>query len=184
MNSFEINKIAAAILFSALIIVVISNLVDVLYNPVAPSDTRSHTIEINNNSVANNQQTTDVILDIAALMENASMEKGKVVAKKCIACHSFEQNGPNKVGPNLWNIVGNKKAHLDGSFNYSKPMLEKGGNWGYEELFSFLKNPRSYIKGTRMAFAGISKPQEIADIVSYLHSMSSSPVPLQKKSNN
>nr|CAH7762756.1 unnamed protein product [Callosobruchus chinensis] len=113
-------------------------------------------------------------------MQNASFEKGKSAAKKCIACHSFEKGGMNKVGPNLWNVVGNKKAHLGSSFNYSKALLEKGGKWEYEELFAFLKNPKAYIKGTRMAFAGISNPQEIADLVSYLRSMSDSPVALPK----
>lgn len=113
-------------------------------------------------------------------MQNASFEKGKSAAKKCIACHSFEKGGMNKVGPNLWNIVGNKKAHLGNSFNYSKAVLERGGKWGYEELFAFLKNPKAYIKGTRMAFAGISNPQEIADLVSYLHQLSDSPVALPK----
>lgn len=177
MDNFELNKIAAAILFSALIIMVISNIVDVLYNPVDHTVTEDQKIEVA--SAATGQQ--DIILDIATLMESASIEKGKVAAKKCIACHSFERGGPNKVGPNLWNILGNKKAHLGESFNYSKPMLEKEGNWGYEELFQFFKSPRSYIKGTRMAFAGISKPQEIADILSYLRSMSDNPIPLPKK---
>lgn len=152
MDNFELNKIAAAILFSALIITIISNIIDVLYSPADYIVTENQKIEVA--SATTNQQ--DIILDIAALMENASIEKGKVAAKKCIACHSFEQGGQNKVGPNLCNIVGNKKAHLGGSFNYSKPMLEKQGNWGYEELFEFLRSPRSYIKGTRMAFAGIS----------------------------
>lgn len=121
-----------------------------------------------------------VALDIGALMQNASFEKGKSAAKKCIACHSFEKSGANKVGPNLWNVVGNKKAHLGNSFNYSKAVLEKGGKWGYEELFAFLKNPKAYIKGTRMAFAGISNPQEIADLVSYLRQLSDSPFDLPK----
>lgn len=180
MDNFELNKIAAAILFSALIIMVISNVVDVLYSPTDHIITENQKIEV----ASANASQQDVILDIAALMENASIEKGKISAKKCIACHSFEQGGLNKVGPNLWNVVGNKKAHLGGAFNYSKPMLEKEGNWGYEELFEFLRSPRSYIKGTRMAFAGISKPQEIVDIISYLRSMSSNPIPLPEKTAN
>ncbi|WP_339048916.1 cytochrome c family protein [Candidatus Mesenet endosymbiont of Phosphuga atrata] len=177
MDNFELNKIAGAILFSALVIMIISNIVDVLYNPAEHTVIESQKIEVAS-SITGQQ---DIILDIAALMESASAEKGKVAAKKCIACHTFEQGGPNRVGPNLWNIVGNKKAHLGGSFNYSKPMLEKEGSWGYEELFEFLRSPRSYIKGTSMAFAGISKPQEIADVISYLRSMGNNPVPLPKK---
>ncbi|MFV1011193.1 cytochrome c family protein [Wolbachia endosymbiont of Nasonia vitripennis] len=173
----ELNKIAASILLSGLIIMIVSNVVDILYNP------EDYKIEHQTIVAASNepqQKIEQVALDIGELMQNASFEKGKSAAKKCIACHSFEKGGMNKVGPNLWNVVGNKKAHLGSSFNYSKALLEKGGKWEYEELFAFLKNPKAYIKGTRMAFAGISNPQEIADLVSYLRSMSDSPVALPK----
>ncbi|WP_264336484.1 MULTISPECIES: c-type cytochrome [unclassified Wolbachia] len=173
----ELNKIAASILLSGLIIMIVSNVVDTLYNP------EDYKIEHQTIVAASNepqQKIEQVALDIGELMQNASFEKGKSAAKKCIACHSFEKGGMNKVGPNLWNVVGNKKAHLGSSFNYSKALLEKGGKWEYEELFAFLKNPKAYIKGTRMAFAGISNPQEIADLVSYLRSMSDSPVALPK----
>ncbi|WP_353278408.1 c-type cytochrome [Wolbachia endosymbiont (group B) of Longitarsus flavicornis] len=173
----ELNKIAASILLSGLIIMIVSNVVDMLYNP------EDYKIEHQTIVAASNepqQKIEQVALDIGELMQNASFEKGKSAAKKCIACHSFEKGGMNKVGPNLWNIVENKKAHLGSSFNYSKALLEKGGKWGYEELFAFLKNPKAYIKGTRMAFAGISNPKEIADLVSYLRSMSDSPVALPK----
>ncbi|UIP92861.1 cytochrome c family protein [Wolbachia endosymbiont of Anopheles demeilloni] len=173
----ELNKIAASILLSGLIIMIVSNVVDMLYNP------EDYKIEHQTIVAASNepqQKIEQVALDIGELMQNASFDKGKSAAKKCIACHSFEKGGMNKVGPNLWNVVGNKKANLSSSFNYSKALLEKGGKWEYEELFAFLKNPKAYIKGTRMAFAGISNPQEIADLVSYLRSMSDSPVALPK----
>ncbi|RDD33629.1 Cytochrome c552 [Wolbachia endosymbiont of Cylisticus convexus] len=173
----ELNKIAASILLSGLIIMMVSNVVDMLYNP-EDSKIEHQTIVATSNEPQ--QKIEQVALDIGALMQNASFEKGKSAAKKCIACHSFEKGGMNKVGPNLWNVVGNKKAHLGSSFNYSKTLLEKGGKWGYEELFAFLKNPKAYIKGTRMAFAGISNSKEIADLVSYLRQLSDSPVALPR----
>lgn len=174
----ELNKIAASILLSGLIIVTVSNVVDMLYSPGKYKI--EHQTIVAAGSGEPQQKIGQVALDIGALMQNASFEKGKSAAKKCIACHSFEKSGANKIGPNLWNIVGNKKAHLGNSFNYSKAVLEKGGKWGYEELFAFLKSPKAYIKGTRMAFAGISNPQEIADLVSYLRQLSDSPVDLPK----
>lgn len=174
----ELNKIAASILLSGLIIMIVSNVVDMLYSPEEYKIEHQTIVTAGNNEFQ--QKIEQVALDIGALMQNASFEKGKSAAKKCIACHSFEKGGMNKVGPNLWNVVGNKKAHLGNSFNYSKAVLEKEGKWGYEELFAFLKNPKAYIKGTRMAFVGISNPQEIADLVSYLRSMSDSPVALPK----
>ncbi len=174
----ELNKIAASILLSGLIIMIVSNVVDMLYSPEEYKIEHQTIVATGKNE--SQQKIEQVALDIGALMQNASFEKGKSAAKKCIACHSFEKGGMNKVGPNLWNVVGNKKAHLGNSFNYSKAVLERGGKWGYEELFAFLKNPKAYIKGTRMAFAGISNPQEIADLVSYLRQLSDNPVALPK----
>lgn len=174
----ELNKVAASILLSGLIIIIVSNVVDMLYSPEEYKIEHQTIVTAGNNE--SQQKIEQVALDIGALMQNASFEKGKSAAKKCIACHSFEKGGMNKVGPNLWNVVGNKKAHLGNSFNYSKAVLERGGKWGYEELFAFLKNPKAYIKGTRMAFAGISNPQEIADLVSYLRQLSDNPVALPK----
>ncbi|NSX83218.1 c-type cytochrome [Wolbachia endosymbiont of Atemnus politus] len=173
----ELNKIAESILLSGLIIMIVSNVVDMLYSP------EDYKIEHQTIVAAGGepqQKIEQVALDIGALMQNASFEKGKSAAKKCIACHSFEKGGANKLGPNLWNIVGNRKAHLGDSFNYSKAMLGKGGKWEYDELFAFLKNPKAYIKGTRMAFAGISNPQEVADLVSYLRQLSDNPIALPK----
>ncbi len=172
----ELNKVAASILLSGLMIMIVSNVVDMLYSP-EEYKIEHQTIVAAGDSEPQ-QKIEQVALDIRVLMQNASFEKGKLAAKKCVACHSFEKDGLNKVGPNLWNVVGNKKAHLGNLFNYSKAMLEKGGRWGYEELFVFLKNPKAYIKGTRMAFAGISNPQEIADLVSYLRRLSDSPIDL------
>jgi cytochrome c len=175
----ELNKIAASILLSGLIIMIVSNVVDMLYSPEEYKIEHQTIVAVGSNE--SQQKIEQVALDIGALMQNASFEKGKSAAKKkCRAFHSFEKGGMNKVGPNLWNVVGNKKAHLGNSFNYSKAVLERGGKLGYEELFAFLKNSKAYIKGTRMAFAGISNPQEIADLVSYLRSMSDSPVALPK----
>ncbi|OWZ25664.1 c-type cytochrome [Wolbachia endosymbiont of Wuchereria bancrofti] len=174
----ELNKIAASILLSGLIIMIVSNVVDMLYNPEKYKIEHQTIVAAGSNEPQ--QKIEQVALDIGALMQSASLERGKSIAKKCIACHSFDKGGANKVGPNLWSIVGNKKAHLGDSFNYSKAMLEKGGKWGYEELFAFLKSPKAYIKGTRMAFAGISNPQEIADLVSYLRQLSDNQVALPK----
>ncbi|WFW29832.1 MAG: cytochrome c family protein [Wolbachia endosymbiont of Menacanthus eurysternus] len=175
----DLNKVAASILFSGLIIVIVSNLVDIFYNPERDA------IQYQNSNVVHDdsklqQKIEQIAFDIVTLMQNANFEKGKLGAKKCVACHSFEKSGTNKVGPNLWNIVKSKKARFSSSFNYSKAILEKGGEWGYEELFAFLRNPKDYIRGTRMAFVGISNPQEIADLISYLRQLSDNPVDLPK----
>lgn len=173
MKDLELNKVLASILFVAIIMLSISVVVDSLYQPSITTQ-RGFQVEI---STGSDGEKVKEELDIPTLLANANIEKGKVVAKKCIACHTFNKGDRNKVGPNLWGIVGSKHAHLD-DFNYSKAMSSHVGVWGYDELFHFLKRPQGYIAGTKMAFAGISKPEQIADIIIYLRSMSDSSLPL------
>ena len=89
-----------------------------------------------------------------AMMVSASVEKGQAIAKQCQACHTFEKGGPNKIGPNLWGIVGSPRGEDRGGFNFSAAMKAKGGTWTFGELYAFLENPRGYIPGTAMTFAG------------------------------
>ena len=112
------------------------------------------------------------------LLATADAAQGKTVAKKCGACHSFDKDGPNKVGPNLWDIVGAKHAHK-ADFNYSdaiKGMADK--EWTYAELDAFITAPKTYAPGTKMTFPGIKKPEERAALIAYLRSLSDNPKPL------
>jgi cytochrome c len=116
--------------------------------------------------------------DLAALLAAADPAQGQTVAKKCAACHNFEKGGPNKVGPNLWDIVGAKHAHKE-DYAYSeviKGMADK--EWTYGELDAFLAAPKAYAPGTRMTFVGIKKPEDRAALIAYLRSLSDSPKPL------
>jgi cytochrome c len=110
-------------------------------------------------------------------LQTASVEKGEIAAKKCAACHTFEKGGPNRVGPNLYGIVGDHKGEGRG-FNFSAAMKAKGGTWTYQDLNQFLNNPKGFVPGTAMGFAGIQKDSERADVIDYLHTLSDSPVPL------
>ena len=112
-------------------------------------------------------------------LQAASVENGAIVAKKCAACHTLEKGGPNRVGPNLYGIVGEPrgKGH---DFNFSAAMKAKGGTWTYDDLNQFITNPKGFIPGTAMGFAGIEKDSERADVIDYLHTLSDSPVPLPK----
>jgi hypothetical protein len=92
--------------------------------------------------------------------------------------------GPNRVGPNLWNIVGSERGEGRGGFNFSAAMKAKGGKWTFDELNKFLANPRGYVPGTAMTYAGISKPEQRADVIDYLHTLSDNPVPLPKAAEN
>ena len=114
---------------------------------------------------------------IEKLLQTASVEKGEAAAKKCGACHTFEKGGPNRVGPNLYGIVGDKKGEGRG-FNFSAAMKAKGGTWTYDDLNQFITNPKGFIPGTAMGFAGIQKDSERADVIDYLHTLADTPVPL------
>lgn len=109
--------------------------------------------------------------DAAAVAEaaaGANAEAGATAFKKCTACHSIDQGGPNKVGPNLWGVVGRAKASHEG-FNYSDAMKAKGGDWTLPDLAGFIHNPKEFLPGTKMIFPGVSDPTDLADLLAYLN---------------
>ena len=117
---------------------------------------------------------------VSPLLASADVGAGEKVFKKCAACHTGEEGGANKVGPNLWNIINRPVASHEG-FKYSSAMTEfaaSGAVWDYEDLNHFLKKPKDFISGTAMGFAGLSKVQDRADLIAYLRTLSASPAPL------
>jgi cytochrome c len=114
---------------------------------------------------------------LPVLLASADATKGQSAARKCAACHDFSKGGANKVGPNLYGVVGRPKASHEG-FNYSAAMKAKGGDWSYDEINKFITNPKADIPGTIMAFAGVGSGTERADIIAYLRTLSDNPVPL------
>lgn len=168
MSGLELNKIVASILLAGLMAMVTGFIADILYKPDLDPKQRGYIVEIaEGEGAAKAGQTEEEQVNIAELMSQASAEKGKKVAKKCISCHSFNKGGANKVGPNLWGIIGNKTAHAAG-FAYSKALAGKDGKWTYDNLFHFLHNPRKYLPGTKMSFIGLKKEADIADLLQYL----------------
>lgn len=179
MSGFELNKIAASILLASLITMIVGSIANVLYKPDLTMKQRGYIVQTHGMGEVSNDnepQANEELLDIASLMSQANANAGEKIIKKCIACHSMEENGPNKVGPNLWNIINAKKAHSD-KYNYSSALASKGGNWTYEELFHFFKNPRKFAPGTKMSFAGIKDPQDIADLIEFLRQKYHAPKP-------
>jgi cytochrome c len=168
MSGFELNKIAASILLASLIAMIVGIVVNALYKPNLLPEQRGYT-------VAPHAHTTDKAsaseleapLDIPALMKTANSAAGENIIKKCLACHSVEKDGPNKVGPHLWNVIGRDKASI-ADYKYSSAMTAKGGKWDYSDLFAFMKNPRQYLPGTKMSFAGLIKPEDIANVIEFL----------------
>ena len=111
----------------------------------------------------------------------ADPAEGEKVARKCVACHSFDQGGPNKVGPNLYNVVGGPVAHLE-DYNYSsafEELHEAGETWTYDQLWTYLQDPRGTVPGTKMSFAGLKKDDELAAVIAYLRQQTENPPPLE-----
>ena len=116
---------------------------------------------------------------IAPLLASADASAGKEKAKLCITCHSFDKGGPNKIGPNLYAVVGDEIAHGRGGFAFSEVLKGKGGTWTADNLNHWLWKPQSFAKGTKMTFIGLPKAQDRANVIAYLNSLSDSPKPLQ-----
>ena len=184
MSGLELNKIAAAVLVAGLVAMIAGIISEALYETEGAPEKRGYKVEVADSitSASTEASPQEEALNIPELLASANMDEGKKIAKKCMACHSFEKDGPNKVGPNLWEVLGQRFAHKD-DFTYSDALKNMSGNWDYESMFQFINNPRKFIKGTKMAFAGIKNPQQIADLVSFIRSNSDNPLPLPENTS-
>jgi cytochrome c len=176
MDSFEINKILGAILGTCLVLLVTSFTAGAIFSPVMP-EKPGYEIAVKEEAHDGKEAAVAPSEPIEKLLQTASVEKGAASAKKCAACHTFEKGGPNRVGPNLFGIVDRGRATQAG-FNYSAAMKGKGGKWTFDDLNKFIANPKGFVPGTAMGFAGIPKDGERADVIDYLRTLADSPVPL------
>jgi cytochrome c len=182
MNSFELNKILGAILGTCLITLALNIGAGAIFAPEKPAKP-GYNIAVQEHGGGEAAAPKEAEEPVEAVLATASVEKGQATAKQCQACHTFEKGGPNRVGPNLWGIVGRPRASEPG-FNYSAAIKAKGGTWTFGELYAFLANPRGYIPGTNMTFAGLSRGQQRADVIDFLHTLSDAPMALPKAAAN
>tara|TARA_B100001057_G_scaffold31859_1_gene28968 strand:+ start:87 stop:626 length:540 start_codon:yes stop_codon:yes gene_type:complete len=178
MDSFEINKIVAAVLMVALLVIGIGKLSDVIFHVEKPK-TPGYSVEIDavtTETVSSSSSEKDEI-DIAALMAMGDISHGEKVFKKCAACHSIVKGGKNAIGPALYNVVGRKIGAVE-DYKYSKALNAYDKEWTFEELNGFLIKPAKWIKGTKMAYAGLRKEKDRASVIKYLNENSDSPLPL------
>ena len=178
MDSFEINKIVAAVLMVALLIIGIGKLSNVIFHVEKPK-TPGYAVEVEQATKVSSstEKVVEEKVDIASLMAMGDIALGEKVFKKCAACHSIVKGGKNNIGPALYNVVGRKTGAVT-DYKYSKALASYEKEWTFEELNGYLIKPAKWIKGTKMAFAGLRKEKDRASVIKYLNQNSDNPSPL------
>ena len=175
MDSFEINKIIAAILVVFLVVFGIGKISDIAFKVKKPLQS-AYKVEAVDTTTAKNINSIEAV-DISALLALGTVDHGKKVFKKCSACHSIKKGGRNNIGPALYNVLGRNMGALE-DYKYSKALVAFGKDWTFQEMNSFLIKPASYIKGTKMAFAGLKKEKDRASVILYMNANADSPLDL------
>ena len=175
MDSFELNKIIAAILMVALLVIGLGKIADGVFHVKKPKNP-GYQVEVESQLISDKSKATEVVekIDIGAIMALGDAESGKKIFKKCAACHSINKDGKNKIGPALYNVVGRTVGGLE-DYKYSKTLASYGKEWTFKELNGFLQKPASYLKGTKMSYAGLRKEKDRASIIKYLNQSSDNP---------
>lgn len=178
MDSFEINKIVAAILIVALLVIGLGKLSDAIFFVKKP-EKPGYVVEIEQEAITStiSENVAEEKINISALMALGTVAEGEKIFKKCAACHSINKGGKNNIGPALYNVVGRKIGGMD-NYKYSKALAAYGKEWNFEELNGFLIKPAKWIKGTKMAYAGLRKEKDRASVIKYLNANSDNPLPL------
>ena len=175
MDSFELNKIIAAILMVALLVIGLGKIADGVFYVNKPKNP-GYLVEVESQLSSGTSQAVKVEekIDIVSIMALGSVASGEKIFKKCAACHSINKGGKNKIGPALYNVVGRTVGGVD-DYKYSKTLASYDKEWTFEELNGFLQKPASYLKGTKMSYAGLKKEKDRASIIKYLNQNNDSP---------
>lgn len=177
MDFNEINKFAGALFGAGIWAMVVGMTSNFIFAPEMP-EKPGYAVAVAGQAPAAAKKDEPKVAPIAERLASADAGAGKKVFSKCASCHTAEKGGPAKVGPNLWGVVGGPKAHMEG-FKYSGPMADRGKageKWTLQDLDTFLTNPKAFVPGTAMGFAGLSDPADRAAVSAYLNSMSDAPV--------
>ena len=179
MDSFEFNKIAGAVLGTALVVFGLNELSKIIYHAPEPEKPgfAIEVAEAPGSGEAAAETPAAPAESLGTLLASADATKGQAVFKACAACHDGSKGGPNKVGPNLWGVVGRMHGSHEG-FTYSEAMASlKDKPWTYEALNEFIISPKTAIPGTKMGFGGLKKDADRANLLAYLQTLSDSPAP-------
>jgi cytochrome c len=182
MSGVEVIKLILAAFTTVLIVLLIGNVVNELSHK-EPLERNAYAVLAADEAApatpepAGQAAAAPAAESFTAQLASADPAAGQKASKRCVTCHTFNEGGSKKIGPNLWGIVGQDKGTVDG-FKYSDAMRDKGGAWSYGDLNAFLANPKGFLKGTRMSFSGVRSVQDRAAIIAYMRQQSSNPLPL------
>jgi cytochrome c len=181
MDSFEFNKVAGAVLGTALLVMALGIVAEAVYAPDEP-EKPGYVIAVPETTEGGETTTPAApeVAPIAARLQTADAAAGETSTRVCLTCHTFQKGQPPKVGPNLWGIVGGPAAH-EADFEYSDAMLQRkaeGKTWTFDDLDQFLAAPKRYLPDTEMNFGGIKNAQQRANVIAYLRTLSDNPIPL------
>jgi cytochrome c len=176
MNSFELNKVLGALLGTCLILMAVHLASGAIFSTPAPAKP-GYEIAVKEEKPGQQEAAKPAEQPIETLLASASVEHGAQVAKQCAICHNFQEGQGPKIGPDLYGVVGRKMASV-GGFNYSAALKGMNGTWSFDELNTWLKDPRAMVPGTAMTFAGLANEKQRADVIAYLNTLSKNPQPL------
>ena len=179
MDSFEWNKIAGAVLGTLLFVVAIKIASEMIFEvpmPLKPGYVVQG-VPAASSGAGPSQPAEEPLPDFGTVLAKADVAKGQQVSQRCQQCHDLSKGGPDKIGPNLWGIIGRPRASRS-SFSYSSAMSSSHAPWTFEQLFRYLKSPQAVVPGTKMSFAGLPSAQDRIDLIAWLRTQSDSPVPI------
>ena len=175
------NKIIVSIVLAIILVLGINKITDIIYYVEKPEKSAYQVVGV---STTVSTETTEVtstdseITDIMVLLAAASVTDGEKIFKKCAACHSIAKGGRNKIGPALYNVLGRQAGSLP-DYKYSKAMIAYGKKWTPEEIDGFLTNPKGWVKGTKMSYAGLKNLKERASLILYMNENTDNPLSLK-----
>jgi cytochrome c len=178
MDSFELNKILGGVLGTCLVLLAVHIASGAIFTQTPPAKP-GFVIEVKEEAPSGGAATAPKDEPIEKFLATATPQAGEADAKVCLTCHNMAKGAGNKVGPDLYGVVGRAVAS-DAGFNYSSALKAKGGTWTFDALNTWIANPRADVPGTLMTFGGIPNEKQRADIIDYLNSNSDSPLPLPK----
>ena len=172
------NKIIVSIILVIILVLGINKITDTIFYVEKPEKSAYQVATVTTAASTASAETSSGTGDILAIFASTSAAEGAKVFKQCLACHSIAEGGKNKIGPALWGVIGRKAGSVP-DYKYSKALAGYGKNWSFEEMNGFLIKPKDWIKGTKMAFAGLKKAEDRAAVILYMNENTNSPLQLQ-----